>query len=482
MFELRLNQAAIKAVVVLGAALLTGGCHATDSADGGLASDKASRIEKQRGTLPARYGAPLPGNVAELRRWLQGGEAAAPVAHVRDSLLAGEPEWFARLKDAAGRVPAKEVPAWASLWDGVVAYHSALPAFCAEARPIMQAEPSALRVTLAGAFARSCAKVDDTGLVLREDSPAKAVVDYYERAAEQGWPVTFNERLEAVVTRIAIGGDDFLARRAAFVLADMNSPEATAALLRVHGQIVDRRVADEVAMAFFRTDSAEGLARAKAACARDKDPMCDHQPSPTAVGEMPSTTDERKVRATIERLQKLGFDRVGALNVKDVESEDAGQLLVEAGHAFWFDVETGRFPNEHDALLRSLAALVTPLHGVVFEEHAPLNDEGPYELVAYSDSWIYRLPAENLGDWYDVDAVLRLLNTLLEDKGASERFAPLATNDQSIVVVGARRQAIEAAFAQGVLESAEAGAAEKTGKAFEAEVLNAIEDQAPGSH
>jgi len=476
-YEFRLNHVGMKAAAVLCAALLTGGCHAEDSAGAGFASDNPSRIDKQRGPLPARYGAPLPDSVAELRRWLQGGDAAVPVTHVRDSLLAGEPEWFTRFKAAAERVPAKEVPMWASLWDGVVTYYPARPAFCAEARPVMQAEPSALRAALAGTFARSCASVDDIELILRADSPAKAVVDYYDRAKEQHWPITFDERLEAVVTRVAIGGERFDARSAAFVLAGLNSPEATAALLRVHGQITDRQVADEVAMAFFLTDSAEGLARAKAACARDQDPMCDNERSSTAAADVPNAMDEGKVRAAIERLKKLGFDRVGALNVKDVESADAAQLLVEAGHAFWFDVETGQFPNQHDTLLRSLAALVTPLRGVVFEERAPADDEGPYELVAYSDGWIYRLPAENLGDWYDVDAVLQLLNTLLEDKGASEHFSMLATNDQTAVVVGAKRQAIEAAFAQGVLESGEAGAAEKAGKAFETEVLNAIKGQ-----
>jgi hypothetical protein len=152
-------------------------------------------------------------------------------------------------------------------------------------------------------------------------------------------------------------------------------------------------------------------------------------------------------------------------------------MLADAGYVTAFDAETGMFPNQHDSRLRELARLVKPaLDGAVFEEDAPSGDEGPYRLVAYFDGKRYRAPARNLGDWYDVEAMLGLLNVMLETRGRDERMASLQTEDQIAWVVGGPRSAIDAAFAKGVLVPGDAGDAEGEGKAFEDEVLESLED------
>lgn len=189
----------------------------------------------------------------------------------------------------------------------------------------------------------------------------------------------------------------------------------------------------------------------------------------------PSTTSSqhaRELRARAVQLQSLGFRKVKPDALGEVEGRDAVAILESAGHAYWFDVETGLFPNEHDGLLRALADLVSPaIDGATFEEIAPPNDEGPYQLIARMDGRVYRVPAENLGDWYDVTAVLRLLDTLIAARRADARLVVLDTQDQTAIVVGGSRKAVGDALRLGLIRSGDADEPAAAGKAFEAEVL-----------
>jgi len=177
-----------------------------------------------------------------------------------------------------------------------------------------------------------------------------------------------------------------------------------------------------------------------------------------------------------ERLQALGF---APLSV-DWSQLEAGEkrpesLLRAAGLLVWFDVETGAFPNEHDALLRELGtAAAGDLAGVVFEEIAPEPDTGGgrYRLNAYADGKRWSVDAQDYGDWYDVDAVLRLANALLRDRGSERRMLLLATEDQTAEVVVAPRAALAAALREGLLEAGDDEQARELGRAAE-EVVRA---------
>ncbi len=135
-------------------------------------------------------------------------------------------------------------------------------------------------------------------------------------------------------------------------------------------------------------------------------------------------------------LQKAGFG---------VPDDAAPEMLVSysdllraSGSITHFDPETGMFPNAHDHLARLVTRpLGGDLAGVVFEEVPPHEDEmdGGYLLRAYVDGKILEVPAENLGDWYDVDAVVGLVNATLRRRGSLKRVAVtfLAGNDAEIV-------------------------------------------------
>jgi len=191
--------------------------------------------------------------------------------------------------------------------------------------------------------------------------------------------------------------------------------------------------------------------------------------------DRPATHAQRDLRALAVQLRSIGFAKVNPDASGDVEGRDAEAVLEAAGHAYWFDVETGMFPNEHDGLLRALASLVSPaLDGATFEEIAPPNDEGPYQLVARMDGKVYRVPAENLGDWYDVTAVLRLLDTLIAARRADARLLMLDSDDQTAVVVGGSRKAVGEALRLGLIRSGNADEPAAAGKAFEAEALPSL--------
>jgi hypothetical protein len=131
-----------------------------------------------------------------------------------------------------------------------------------------------------------------------------------------------------------------------------------------------------------------------------------------------------------------------------------------------FDAETGSYPNEHDSLLRALARLASPrFPPTVFQEMTgqpgkqvtvdseeyPDDDAGPYTLVAYTGGQRLQTTAANYGDWYDVTAVLGLLNVIARDAGLETRFASLATTDQIAHVVALPERALRGLADAGLL-------------------------------
>lgn len=215
------------------------------------------------------------------------------------------------------------------------------------------------------------------------------------------------------------------------------------------------------------------------------------QPVPRA--PQPDSPKLEKLRAGLEQ---AGFgdlrEQIDWSNV-EVEYADAAALLQAAGLCVWFDVETGTFPNGHDGLLRELAAAAGgDLAGVQFQEIPPAEDgdeaAAPYQLHAYADGLRWSVTARDYGDWYDVDAVLRLGNALLRDRGSTRRMLLLFSEDQTAQVVVAPQAVLGAALEQGLLQAGDEAAAREAGKAFEQVVrrkLNPERDTAgaePASH
>jgi hypothetical protein len=186
------------------------------------------------------------------------------------------------------------------------------------------------------------------------------------------------------------------------------------------------------------------------------------------------------IKARVAELRAAGFDKLDASKLDTLDSDAPENILTSAGLAYWFDVETDTFPNGHDSLMRSLALLVAPtLQDVIFEEKAPPDDVEddsiPYELTVYAGGKRYRAQAANYGDWYDVVTVLQLMNRVMEDTKAPERFTPLSSTDQTLIVVAATPATMEKAVKAGLLKlDGDARDAERRGKAVEAEVRQSL--------
>jgi hypothetical protein len=166
----------------------------------------------------------------------------------------------------------------------------------------------------------------------------------------------------------------------------------------------------------------------------------------------------------VERhVAKLGFTALPAdrrMHDQGDENDDPSSppellpidFLAKLGRVHGFDTETDTFPNEHDGLLFDLAAIAWPaLEGALFEELAPPEDEGDYVLRAYMDGRLYELGASNNGDWYDVVAVLGLLNALAEARASDVRFVVLPTGGQDALVLSGPRSGILSLADDGLL-------------------------------
>jgi hypothetical protein len=146
--------------------------------------------------------------------------------------------------------------------------------------------------------------------------------------------------------------------------------------------------------------------------------------------------------------------------------------LLRRGRLLAFDVETGFWPNRHDLLLAELAALAgPPLSNARFAEEAPPpdNPDGlPYRLSATLDGRDYAIEASDYSDWYDLAAVLQLLDRMAMEAGMPQRFVPLPTGDQTAQVLVAPADAIATAVRDGQLAITDADGALATGRAAEA--------------
>jgi len=172
---------------------------------------------------------------------------------------------------------------------------------------------------------------------------------------------------------------------------------------------------------------------------------------------------------TAEPLEAAGTETPGVLTAR--------QALRAAHRILEFDAETDEYPNHHDSLLRRLAAIAgPPLAAVLFAEEAPAQDDrrAYYRLSAYPPGKEVSATARNLGDYYDVAAVVGLLNVLARQLGTDLRFVVLGTTDQIASVVVGPEAALRTLVSEGLLTTAAPDQAMANGRAAEAQAPGAM--------
>lgn len=195
-----------------------------------------------------------------------------------------------------------------------------------------------------------------------------------------------------------------------------------------------------------------------------------------AAGILPKTPDE--ILALMKQPKR------NQTTASEIDFNDPGELLGALGWAeivTMFDSETGMIPSNHDELLADWGAATggkwkpeCPVQNWLQESSEDFN--APYIVEFLSGDRLYRVGAENYGDWYDVEAVLRLANFSLKKMGKPEQFIPLESDGQFMMLVFADpAKFIPLAKKYRMPLSEDAAQGMKKGKDFEQRVLEQID-------
>jgi hypothetical protein len=183
-----------------------------------------------------------------------------------------------------------------------------------------------------------------------------------------------------------------------------------------------------------------------------------------------------------ELLARMGEGQGGGGEALDVtEPALLAGALSYADLTTYFDTGTGFVPCNHHHLIRHFArgsgGRFTPEYPVQTWHRQGEDDyDGPYTVQFIYRGRLYRFAAENYGDYYDVDAVVRALNTALEHNGQRERYLGLYTGDQCARFVFADPAAfVPVAQRYGLPLAQDPSEAMRAGRAFEQQVLESLE-------
>jgi hypothetical protein len=183
-------------------------------------------------------------------------------------------------------------------------------------------------------------------------------------------------------------------------------------------------------------------------------------------------------------LSRMNKDRLqqGETPVDISDPSELIAALESAGRLVMFDAETGMLPCKHHHLLLEFAKatggeLQIESPSEIWQQKGDDDYDAPYKVQFVNQGKLYRFGAENYGDWYDVEAVHRAVNTVLKELRTENRFVELASDGQMASFVYAN-PAVFLPIAQKyrLPLSEDANEAIKKGKAFEGEVFRSLQD------
>lgn len=172
---------------------------------------------------------------------------------------------------------------------------------------------------------------------------------------------------------------------------------------------------------------------------------------PAELARFRQTADAIQLQEITRALQVEGLLTTEELNAatERIASPDQSEeqrppglfdVLYAADSALAFDVETGMLPCRHDELVDSFAKASrgrfdpAAVHEQWHQDHEE-DFDAPYTLQFVFDNRLYRGEIRNLGDWYDVERVVAMINSALADSAVQERFVALAAEGQIALFV-----------------------------------------------
>lgn len=118
----------------------------------------------------------------------------------------------------------------------------------------------------------------------------------------------------------------------------------------------------------------------------------------------------------------------------EIEDHSVTTILKTAGVSYYFDVEPGVYPADHDTLLLELtkrsAGKITGIKAYQQDKFDDKEETSEIHLIAVYKNKAYIMIPEDLGDWYDMEAFSLLLDAITKDSGIKEKFISVETGDQ----------------------------------------------------
>ncbi|MBK8595958.1 MAG: hypothetical protein IPP07_16650 [Holophagales bacterium] len=203
---------------------------------------------------------------------------------------------------------------------------------------------------------------------------------------------------------------------------------------------------------------------------------------PGRKGEPGTPTECARILVEEEVLTRAEADAALAKLSAEGDPDESGlsvaeSLLESSGRLVAFDTETGMVPNRHDRLLLEFASASTGRFRpeATLEDYVPSDrnpDEGSYEVRFVHSGRLYDFKPADLGDWYDVDAVVEAIHRALADDEVPDRFLMIDTGDQmAVFAFGPAASLTKACGRLGLPLAANLGKPREAGKAFEERVL-----------
>jgi hypothetical protein len=127
--------------------------------------------------------------------------------------------------------------------------------------------------------------------------------------------------------------------------------------------------------------------------------------------------------------------------------------LEKAGALFRFDTETSAYPARHDRLLEQMAeksrgAFLPEECEEEWLQNTPGDTSAPYRVRFVLGGRRFEFDADNVGDAYDVEAVLVGANRALAEVGSDVRWFAIAPDSQYACLMLATPEAMRVAFAE----------------------------------
>jgi hypothetical protein len=145
-----------------------------------------------------------------------------------------------------------------------------------------------------------------------------------------------------------------------------------------------------------------------------------------------------------------------------------------------FDVETGEIPSRHDQLILDFSAasnsVFTPVYAdQIWHQKNEADYDAHYTVRFVYDNILYKFNARNLGDWYDVEQVVKAINFALKNAGKKERFFQLYSGGQDAYFLFGNGEVIKQLADEFYLPlEANLEAPMKQGKEFEQRVIKEL--------